>query len=132
MANAPSWILAVGVYIYNIYCLASRHLVRLYSSVNSWFRDGLTLTQVFQEFPFGEWAVPCSLSLLPEGEREKRRRNSSGKWPAAEAEAISWNEDYLHLNNAPYSRGLLPQIIKSWLYEQMVTSKQYTWKVFLT
>ena len=56
-------------------------------------------------------SVPCSLSLLSEGEREKRRRNPyvlllSGKWFAAEAEAIGWSEDYLHLNNTPYSRGL--------------------------
>lgn len=38
----------------------------------------------------------------------------------------------MHLNKASELSALLPQIIKSWLCEQMVTSTQYTLKVVLT
>lgn len=126
MANVPRWLLAI--YIYTV---SFQELGEIIQFSQLLIQNWLTLLQI-------SLPVHDSLASLPEGRKRSKRRTSShvllipGKWFAREVEALLKWGLCVQLNNASESSALLPQIIKSWLCEQMVTSTQYTLKVVLT
>lgn len=91
-----------------IYCLILRSLVRLCSSVNSWFRNWLTIWQIFEDLPFSSQFTVHWHFYQKARKRSKSRMNPHvsllpGKCFAREAEALCWNEDYVWISVMPPS-----------------------------